>query len=169
MVLLSLTNTMGEFADMLLDQALECDWTNWDLYDDEPVRPRKILKCSHCKKPNLVWRSIKDQWVMFESDGKRLHTCDGYTPSMEVLKELVHRSVQSSRSKELDNLYNRMMKQGGVKRIIGIVTNEQLLHLFVRVNQAHGVEYDDIGWGGKTDYSKQIRQLKSEILRRMTQ
>lgn len=158
---------MGEMADMLLEQAIESDWTNWDLWDDEPVRERKILKCSHCKKPNLVWRHIQKNWVLFEPNGKRLHTCDGYTPSMEVLKELAKRSVESSRAKELDHLYERMMKQGGVKRIIDIVTNEQLLQLFVRVNRAHGVEQDEIGWGWKTDYSKQIRQLKEEILRRM--
>lgn len=159
---------MGEMADMLLEQALECDWTNWDLCDDEPVRPRKILKCSHCKKPNLVWRNIKNTWVLFEPNGKRLHTCESYTPPMEVLQEIVRRSIQSSRSNELNRLYERMMKNGGVKRIINMVTDEQLLQLFVRVNNAHGVEYDDVGWGMTTDYSKQISQLKNEILRRMT-
>jgi hypothetical protein len=158
---------MGEMADMLLEQAIEGDWTNWDMFDDEPVRPPKILKCSHCKKPNLVWRHIKDAWVMFEPNGKRLHTCEGYTPNLEVLKELARRQVESSRAKALNGLYNRMMKAGGFKKIVNIVTNEQLLDLFVRVNREHGVEYDDVGWGHKTDYSKQLAQIRAELLKRM--
>jgi len=158
---------MGEMADMLLEQAIECEWTNWDMFDDEPVRAPKILKCSHCKKPNLVWRRILSNWVMFEPNGKRLHTCDGYTPNIDILKELARRQVESSRAKALNRLYDRMMNAGGFKKIANIVTSEQLLDLFIRVNREHGVEYDDVGWGHKTDYSKQLSQLRAEILKRM--
>jgi hypothetical protein len=156
---------MGEMADMLLEQAIEGDWCEMEHWYD--ARPRKVLQCRACKKRNLCWHNVKGHWVLFEPDGSRLHTCSGYTPPIDVLKELAKSSINLTRMKELDKLYNRMMKAGGFRKIVNIVTDSQLLDLFVRVNREHNVEYEDVGWGRPTDYSKQLSHLRAELLKRM--
>lgn len=158
-------------ADMLIEQATDGAWCDaWDCMEHwYDARPRKILQCSFCKKKNLQWHNVKGQWVMFEPNGERLHTCAKYSPPIEVLKELANASLNLSRMKELDKLYNRMMNAGGVKKIINVVTNQQLIDLFNRLNREHNVDNrDDIGWGMTTNYSKQLAQLREEIIRRMT-
>ena len=160
---------MGEMADLYLEQAIACEseWDDMEYWYNS--RPHKVVQCFMCKKKNLKWVNVKNHWVLFESDGVRLHTCKaGYTPHIDVLKELAAKSITLARIKELDKLYNRMMNAGGVKKIVNIVTDAQLLDLFIRVNRAHGVEYDDVGWGLPTDYSKQLTQLRAEILKRMS-
>ena len=105
---------------------------------------------------------------MFEPNGSRLHTCEGYTPQIEVLKELANTTINFHRIQELDKLYNRMMKAGGFKKIVNIVTNDQLIDLFVRVNRAHNDEnYNKFSWDGDYDHSKQLAQIKAELLKRM--
>ncbi len=155
---------MGDMADMLIEQSIE-----WDSMEHWYCsRPSKVLQCSACRKRNLKWHNVKGYWVMFEPDGSRLHTCEGYTPHLTVLKELAKININLARMNDLDKLYHRMMKAGGFKKIVNIVTSAQLLDLFIRVTNEHGVEPDDVGNGRKTDYSKQLSQIRTEILRRMT-
>jgi hypothetical protein len=163
---------MGDMADMLLDQSID-EWDSMEHWYSS--RPRKVIQCYLCKKKNLKWHNVKGHWVLFEPDGSRLHTCKSgagvngvYTAPMEVLKELAHKNINLARMKELDKLYTKLMRPGGFKKIANIVTDAQLLDLFIRVNRAHGVQYDDVGWGLPTDYSKQLAQLRNEILKRMS-
>jgi hypothetical protein len=163
---------MGEMADMLLDQSID-EWDSMEHWYS--CRPRKVIECYLCKKKNLKWHNVKGHWVLFEPDGSRLHTCKKgsgvngvYTAPLEVLKELAHQTINLARMKELDKLYNRMMNAGGFKKIANVVTDAQLIDLFIRLNREHNVDNrDDIGWGTTTDYSKQLAQLRNEILKRM--
>ena len=151
-------------ADMTLEQ--DCEWDSMEHWYS--CRSPKVLRCSACKKKNLKWHRVKGYWVLFEPDGSRLHTCAGYTPPFDALKELAHATINVTRMNELEKLYTRMMKAGGLRKIINIVTDSQLLDLFIRVNREHKLEdRDDIGWGSITDYSKHLSQLRTEILRRM--
>ena len=156
---------MGDMADLLLEQSID-EWDGMEHWYCS--RPKRVLACSFCGKKNLKWHTVKGHWVMFEPNGSRLHTCKGYTPQIEVLKELANTTINFHRIQELDKLYNRMMKAGGFKKIVNIVTNDQLIDLFVRVNRAHNDEnYNKFSWDGDYDHSKQLAQIKAELLKRM--
>jgi hypothetical protein len=147
---------MEDMADMLIDS----DFDDWSY--SEP----KILKCKSCKKPSLIWRKFDDRWVMMEKDGSP-HTCKGYSPPIEVFKELADEMRLSIKKKEMWTLMDKAKKRGGIQRMSNIIGDEQLVDLyacFIRDDQRNK---DNPDVGMSFGYKNEINLLKAEILKRL--
>lgn len=149
----------GEMADMLLEQALDCDGDGF--WEASPSRPRKVLKCRACRKPNLIWRKILDQWVMFESDTK-LHTCGGYEPPIEVLKHLASEVLTETKNGLIWRLMDKAKKRGGLLKLLPILPDDQLIDLYTCFVSDNTMD------SCKIDYEKEINLLRKELIKRMT-
>ncbi len=151
---------MGDIADMLIEQMMDEGGEDWEM----GVSPRKVLKCRFCKKPNLVWRKILDQWVMFESDTK-VHTCGGYEPPIEVMKEITTEVLAKTREKIEWRNFDRAKKRGGLIKLLPVIPDDQLVNLYACFisdrEQCEGVSEH-------SRYENEIEILHKEILRRMT-
>lgn len=153
---------MGDMADFYLDSTLD------DFYGESDdlncyVRRRRVLRCRQCGKPNLNWRMIQDRWVMFEKDGK-VHTCGGYEPPIEILKELAKEVVAETREGLIWRLMDKAKKRGGMIKLLPILPDDQLIDLYACFIR------DDCGepdFGMSIGYEREIKMLKEEILKRM--
>lgn len=134
------------------------DFFDWEAEFYDPL-PRKKLVCRHCNKSNgLFWRQISKQWIIHEKNGS-VHSCDGYQIPIELLKEAVKVNTQIARKNAIRNLYDKARKRGGIKRVINLVSDEDLIALltcFVK---------DSVN---SFCYEIQIQALKEEIFRRMS-
>jgi len=82
---------MGEMADWTIEQIQNLED---GFYEEEPdegscntFKRKKPLICSRCKESKLIWRKIKERWVIFNLDGS-VHTCKGFEPPIEILREI---------------------------------------------------------------------------------
>lgn len=151
------TTFMGEMADMLLDQII--DWDG----DGENVGYRKELQCSHCNKRSLAWRKVNKKWVLFESNGN-VHSCHSYEPSLDVLKLLAKDNQEIIRRDALWRLTDKAKKRGGLKKIINLISDSELIDLyacFVRDDLRSEV-------GMPVSYKNELKLLKDELLRRLS-
>lgn len=153
---------MGEFADMLLDQCF--DEEGEDAFDG--FRVRKDLRCNHCNKRGLAWRQIKRKWVLFEKNGN-VHSCHGYEPPIDILKAIAKETLEATRKDAQWRLLDKAKKKGGIKRIINIVSDEELIDLYACFVRDEQREYDNPEVGMSIGYKNEIQLLKEELLRRM--
>lgn len=152
--------TMGDMADMLIDSAFD-DWSGEWSY-----REPKILKCKSCKKPHLVWRRFGDRWVMMEQDGSP-HTCKGYSPPVEVFKELANEIRSSIKKKELWVLMDKAKKRGCIHSLLTVLPDDQLVDLYACFIRDDQRSYDNPDVGMSFGYENEMKLLRSEILKRM--
>ena len=154
---------MGEFADMFLNECF--DEGDEDAFDGYGVK--KDLRCNHCNKRGLAWRQVKENWVLFEKNGN-VHSCHGYEPRIEILKEIAKETLEESRKKTLWRLHEKAKKRGGIKRIINVISDEELIDLyacFVRDDQSNESNPEV---GMSFGFKNEIKLLKEELLRRIS-
>lgn len=154
---------MGEFADMFLDQCF--DEGDEDAFDGFGVR--KDLRCNHCNKRGLAWRQVKRKWVLFEKNGN-VHSCHGYEPPLEILKEIAKETLEHTRKDALWRLHDKAKKKGGIKRIINVVSDSELIDLYACFVRDEQSECDNPEVGMSFGYKNEIQLLKEEILRRIS-
>jgi hypothetical protein len=152
---------MGEMADMLLAQAFD-DWES-----DEWVRSSLGKSCRHCNKTNLAWREVKKQWVLFEKNGN-MHHCHGYEPSLEVLKVIAQQSLEETRKDAIWRLYEKTKKRGNVRRMINLLSDEDLIDLYACFVRDAQRDYDapDVEKSFMS-YKNELKILRGELLHRM--
>jgi hypothetical protein len=153
---------MGEFADMFLEQCFD----DWDEEGFQGVGIRKELRCNHCNKRGLAWRQVKRKWVLFEKNGN-VHSCHGYEPPIDILKEIAKETLETTRKDAQWRLLDKAKKKGGIKRIINIISDEELIDLYACFVRDEQSEHDNPEVGMSFGYKNEIQLLKDEILRRM--
>jgi hypothetical protein len=153
-------NNMGDIADMLIDRGFEelADGDTWG----EPG-PRRTLRCRQCGKTPLNWRKILDIWVMFEKNGK-VHTCCGYEPPIEVLKELAKEVMADTKEKLQWQNLDKAKERGGLIKLMPLLPDDQLIDLYASFIRDNCGEPDV---GMSFSYKNEIALLKQEILQRM--
>ena len=156
---------MGDMADMLLESCFD-DFMGWADEFGYPVRERKELRCSHCNKNKLAWRQVKKKWVLFERDGN-VHSCHGYEPPLEILKELAKQTLEEARKDALWRLQEKAKKRGGVKRMINIFSDQGLLDLYMCFVRDSQIDPEEVGMKFPFQYKNELNLLREEILRRM--
>jgi len=152
---------MGDMADMLIEQGFEqmADGDTWG----EP-RSRRSLRCRQCGKTPLNWRMILDIWVMFEKSGK-VHTCGGYEPPIEVLKELAKEVLAETKEDLQWKNLDKAKKRGGLLKLMPVLPDDQLIDLYASFIR------DDCGEpnvGMSFSYKKEIALIRTELIQRMS-
>lgn len=158
---------MGEFADMFMDESF-FDFSDLD-YDTDlgGGYSRRELRCKHCNKGKLAWRQVKKTWVLMEKTGK-VHSCHGYEPPLDILKELAKETLAETRKEAMWKLQDKAKKRGGIKRLINILSDADLVDLyacFVRDDQRDH-DFPDVGMG--STYKNELSALRTEILHRIS-
>lgn len=154
----TLCAVMGDMADLLIEQTID-DWED----DGYGPAPRRVLRCRQCGKRDLNWQQIKGVWTMFEKNGK-VHICGGYEPPIEVLREIAKEVLQKTREEMQWRLFDKAKKRGGLMKLMPLLSDDQLLELYVCFIR-DGLGEPDVGMG--ISYEREIAILKSEILKRM--
>ena len=150
---------MGEMADMILDSV--------DFWDEpDGIYEHKPLKCRGCGNKGLEWRKIEGIWTMMEIDGG-VHTCEKYSPPIDVLKFLAKEVTKKTKEDNLWRLRERMRGPSGITQLVKTISDSDLIDLytsFVRDDQRY---YDDPPIGISFGYSREVELLKKELLRRL--
>lgn len=145
---------MGDAADMLMDYD-EGESDDISCYE----RKRRVIRCRQCGKNPLNWRKILDIWVMFEKSGK-VHTCGGYEPPIEVLKELSKEVLAETKEKLQWQNLDKAKKRGGLIKLIPLLPDDQLIDLYTSFIRDSCGDPD-------VEYKNEMKVLKAEILQRM--
>lgn len=152
---------MGDMADMLLEQAFD-EWES-----DGWVRSSLGKSCRHCNKSKLAWRQVKKQWVLFEKNGN-VHHCHGYEPALDVLKEIALQALEETRKDAMWRLHEKAKKRGGVRKLINILSDSELIDLYACFVRDAQRDYDEPDVGKSfLSYKNELRILREELLHRM--
>jgi len=139
-----------------------------DFIDDfEFDYPSRELRCKHCNKRNLAWRKVKKSWVLIEKSGK-VHSCHGYEPSLDTLKELAKETLSEVKKDAIWKLFDKVKKRGSLQRLINILSDDDLLDLYACFIRDEQRDHDFPDVGISNPCKNQILVLRKEILRRIS-
>ena len=157
---------MGDGADYLLDQMFdEFD----DEFDDDSdfVSFERHPTCRGCKSRNVDWKETESgQWYLVNHRNGKPHKCGKYQLPMEILKELAIDNLKRQKIERADKLFNTTLNYNGINKVVGFLSNEELLDLYTR-----WVEYaksDELcNSNGYRIYDGKVKELKNELIKRL--
>jgi hypothetical protein len=156
---------MGDIADMMSFDEYDFEDGGYDYYKRQP------LCCTGCGNQDLRWESICGKWIMMEKSGG-VHICHKYSPPTEVLKHLAKEVTKNTKEYVLWRLREKANKRGGLTQLVNIISDQDLLDLYISFVKDNMPRYDEsefgMGFGIYPSYDKEISVLKEEILRRMS-
>ena len=154
---------MGDMADFYNECYMEDFYGEYDSDPDWSIPPnpkytRKEIYCGHCNKKGLNWKPWKDSWVLFEKSG-----VPDIAYQLIFLKKIANDKLIQRREQFNDRMFNRSFKFNGIKRIITLLSNEQLIDLYER-----WIAYakDENGYRNYL-YENKIEELRLELLKRL--
>lgn len=151
---------MGDISDILLE-------SSFDDYEYENISERrKSVRCSHCNTNGLAWKVVKRRWVLFEINGD-VHSCHGYEPRLEVLKEIASKALKNSKIDAEWRIREKAKERGGLEKLMPVITNDQLIELYACFVRDQQLEHDEPDVGKPISYKNEIQLLKNELLHRM--
>lgn len=88
---------MGDMADYYLELSYD-DGFEEDGFEEDTEPPNRFTKsrrpipripaCRCCGKSPLVWKSVNEEWILFEADGG-IHICPVNPISIERMKDIL--------------------------------------------------------------------------------